>query len=484
MVKRAHHRSAVRHVLAGTIGTLGALAVSTQIASANHVIVKAGDTVWKIAQEHHATVSDLENANANTIKKVSDSVDLIYAGQQLTLPGNDTTMQADENGRYTVKPGDTLSKIAQNFHVSVATLMAWNGLTSDQLYIGQQLIVNGQGAVVAPAAPVVSSPVPAVNAASAASVAPAVSAAPEDAQQMTTDAAATQTPVQPAGAVQSANADQQSDATDTASANGNTVSSTVDTTNSASAVASDAPTASQANTVSASTVASDAAAFATSESTSSASRTSTADTTAPVALATPVSSVAPAASASVAPAPTTPASATASATPQPVASQAVSSATQTPASQAQATSQAPAQSSQAATPAPAQPQSSASQDLQSGSVVSLAVKIANTNSVPYVWGGSSLSGMDCSGLVDYVYANAEGKQLPHNTVALESQVNQHAVSEAQPGDILFWGQHGSTYHCAIYTGNNQFVAAAHPGTNVASYTISPYFEPSFAGTVK
>lgn len=484
MVKRAHHRSAVRHVLAGTIGTLGALAVSTQVASANHVIVKAGDTVWKIAQEHHATVSDLENANANTIKKVSDSVDLIYAGQQLTLPGNDTTMQADENGRYTVKPGDTLSKIAQNFHVSVATLMAWNGLTSDQLYIGQQLIVNGQGAVVAPAAPVVSSPALAVNAASAASVAPAVSVAPEDAQQMTTDAAATQTPVQPAGAVQSANADQQSDATDTASANGNTVNSTVDTTNSASAVASDAPAASQANTVSASTVASDAAAFATSESTSSASRTSTADTTAPVALATPVSSVAPAASASVAPAPTTPASATASATPQPVASQAVSSATQTPASQAQATSQAPAQSSQAATPAPAQPQSSASQDLQSGSVVSLAVKIANTNSVPYVWGGSSLSGMDCSGLVDYVYANAEGKQLPHNTVALESQVNQHAVSEAQPGDILFWGQHGSTYHCAIYTGNNQFVAAAHPGTNVASYTISPYFEPSFAGTVK
>lgn len=484
MVKRAHHRSAVRHVLAGTIGTLGALAVSTQVASANHVIVKAGDTVWKIAQEHHATVSDLENANANTIKKVSDSVDLIYAGQQLTLPGNDTTMQADENGRYTVKPGDTLSKIAQNFHVSVATLMAWNGLTSDQLYIGQQLIVNGQGAVVAPAAPVVSSPAPAVNAASAASVAPAVSVAPEDAQQMTTDAAATQTPVQPAGAVQSANADQQSDETDTASANGNTVNSTVDTTNSASAVASDAPAASQANTVSASTVASDAAAFATSESTSSASRTSTADTTAPVALATPVSSVAPAASASVAPAPTTPASATASATPQPVASQAVSSATQTPASQAQATSQAPAQSSQAATPAPAQPQSSASQDLQSGSVVSLAVKIANTNSVPYVWGGSSLSGMDCSGLVDYVYANAEGKQLPHNTVALESQVNQHAVSEAQPGDILFWGQHGSTYHCAIYTGNNQFVAAAHPGTNVASYTISPYFEPSFAGTVK
>ncbi len=510
MVKRAHHRSAVRHVLAGTIGTLGALAVSTQVASANHVIVKAGDTVWKIAQEHHATVSAIENANANTIKKVSDSVDLIYAGQQLTLPGNDTTMQADENGRYTVKPGDTLSEIAQNFHVSVATLMAWNGLTSNQLYIGQQLIVNGQGATVTPAASVVNAQAPVTNVAPVASVA---SETDQEAAPVVTD---NQAPVQ------SASADQQvaaaststasSSATDavtstasvanansTAPASASNATQMVETatTNSASGVV----TSSQANmtsaTASASTVESNAAAFATSDATATSTATvsaapvSTATTspvsTTPVSTAsatTPVSAVTSTASASVAPAPTTPASANTnvSAAPQPVASQAVTSASQAPVSQA--TSQAPAQSQAAATTTPAQPQSNASQDLHSGSVVSLAVKIANTNSVPYVWGGSSLSGMDCSGLVDYVYANAEGKQLPHNTVALESCVNQHAVSEAQPGDILFWGQHGATYHCAIYTGNNQFVAAAKPGTNVASYTISPYFEPSFAGTVK
>lgn len=522
MVKRAHHRSAVRHVLAGTIGTLGALAVSTQVASANHVIVKAGDTVWKIAQEHHATVSAIENANANTIKKVSDSVDLIYAGQQLTLPGNDTTMQADENGRYTVKPGDTLSEIAQNFHVSVATLMAWNGLTSNQLYIGQQLIVNGQGATVTPAASVVNAQAPVTNVAPVASVA---SETDQEAAPVVTD---NQAPVQ------SASADQQvaaaststasSSATDavtstasvanansTAPASASNATQMVETatTNSASGVV----TSSQANmtsaTASASTVESNAAAFATSDATAtstastttssvatstatvSAAPVSTATTspvsTTPVSTAsatTPVSAVTSTASASVAPAPTTPASANTnvSAAPQPVASQAVTSTSQAPVSQA--TSQAPAQSQAAAATTPAQPQSNASQDLHSGSVVSLAVKIANTNSVPYVWGGSSLSGMDCSGLVDYVYANAEGKQLPHNTVALESCVNQHAVSEAQPGDILFWGQHGATYHCAIYTGNNQFVAAAKPGTNVASYTISPYFEPSFAGTVK
>ncbi len=519
MVKRAHHRSAVRHVLAGTIGTLGALAVSTQVASANHVIVKAGDTVWKIAQEHHATVSAIENANANAIKKVSDSVDLIYAGQQLTLPGNDTTMQADENGRYTVKPGDTLSEIAQNFHVSVATLMAWNGLTSNQLYIGQQLIVNAQGATVTPAASVVTTQ------ASVTDVAPVASVAPETDQEMASVASDNQAPVQSASADQQVAADPtsaaSSNATDTAM---NTVSAA--NTNSTTPASVSAATqmveagtthsasgtvisngASQANTTSATTsaatVEANAAAFATSTAsatTSSAATSTAAVSAAPVSTATttpvsttpvstasattPVSAVTSTATASVAPAPTTPVSANTniSAAPQPVASQAVTSASQAPASQA--TSQAPAQSQAAATTTPAQPQSSASQDLHSGSVVSLAVKIANTNSVPYVWGGSSLSGMDCSGLVDYVYANAEGKQLPHNTVALESCVNQHSVSEAQPGDILFWGQHGATYHCAIYTGNNQFVAAAKPGTNVASYTISPYFEPSFAGTVK
>ena len=123
-----------------------------------------------------------------------------------------------------------------------------------------------------------------------------------------------------------------------------------------------------------------------------------------------------------------------------------------------------------------------SSDLTTGSVVSLAVKLANAN-IPYVWGGASLSGMDCSGLVDYVFQNAEGISLPHYTVSLESCVSQHSVAEAQPGDILFWGNHGSTYHCAIYIGNNQYVAAPQPGQNVEIETISPYFMPSFAGTV-
>lgn len=465
MVKRAHHRSAVRSVLAGTIGTLGALAVSTQAASANHVIVKAGDTIWKIAQQHQTTVSALENTNANTIQKVSDSVDLIYAGQQLTLPDSGATMQADEYGRYTVKPGDTLSKIAQHFHTSVTNLMALNGLSGDQLYIGQHLVVNGQAVSNTVAVPTANAQPVATNETPVASTTPVVN------QETTTASTSTTAPVQSASAIQQ----QPVSAAD----------STVPNTSSASAI-SPAPTSASATDQMALAAAvnnADASA-ATSQASSEVTGSTTASTSQPTSVTTSAATPAVVNAASTA-ATTSTASQTVNSSqqlaPQPVSSQAPVSASQQAAPQA---SQAPAQSSQPVTPASAQPQANANQNLSSGSVVSLATKIANTNSVPYVWGGSSLSGMDCSGLVKYVYANAEGKQLPHNTVALESCVSQHSVSEAQAGDILFWGQHGATYHCAIYTGNNQFVAAAKPGTNVASYTISPYFQPSFAGTVK
>lgn len=126
---------------------------------------------------------------------------------------------------------------------------------------------------------------------------------------------------------------------------------------------------------------------------------------------------------------------------------------------------------------------SSSSTASTTSVTSLAVKLAGEN-IPYVWGGSSLKGMDCSGLVAYVYKHTTGISLPHNTVAQEAYVSTHSVGKAVPGDILFWGSKGSTYHDAIYIGNNQYVAAPTPGQNVQIETISKYFMPSFAGTVK
>ncbi|WP_143045408.1 C40 family peptidase, partial [Oenococcus oeni] len=85
-------------------------------------------------------------------------------------------------------------------------------------------------------------------------------------------------------------------------------------------------------------------------------------------------------------------------------------------------------------------------------VVNLAIQLSKEN-IPYVWGGSTTAGFDCSGLVSYVYQHAAGITLPHYTVSQESYVSKHSVSQAKPGDLLFWGSAGATYHVAIYIGN-------------------------------
>ncbi|KRN18862.1 hypothetical protein IV79_GL000288 [Pediococcus claussenii] len=66
---------------------------------------------------------------------------------------------------------------------------------------------------------------------------------------------------------------------------------------------------------------------------------------------------------------------------------------------------------------------------------------------------------------------------------MESYVTDKSVSAANPGDLLFWGEHGSTCHVGIYLGNNQFAAAPQPGENVQVESLSSYFYPSFAGSV-
>lgn len=120
----------------------------------------------------------------------------------------------------------------------------------------------------------------------------------------------------------------------------------------------------------------------------------------------------------------------------------------------------------------------------SAAIVSLAKQLATQN-IPYVWAGSTpQTGFDCSGLVSYVFQNAAGISLPHSSVAQESYTKTKAVSQAQPGDLLFWGTKGASYHVAIYIGGNQYVAAPQPGMNVRVETISANFMPSFAGSVQ
>lgn len=111
------------------------------------------------------------------------------------------------------------------------------------------------------------------------------------------------------------------------------------------------------------------------------------------------------------------------------------------------------------------------------SVVSAALSQIGT---PYVWGGSTPGvGLDCSGLVQYAYSRA-GVKLDRVTTAQEGAGQRVSLNSLQPGDIIFWGGAGASYHDAIYIGGGQYVHAPQPGESVKIGTISSYFMPSFA----
>ena len=97
----------------------------------NYYVVKKGDSLWKIANSYGISVDALKKANNLT----SNNLDI---GQLLLIPG---TQKEEAGTTYVVKSGDSLWKIANNYGISVNELKSANNLTSDLLSIGQQLVI-------------------------------------------------------------------------------------------------------------------------------------------------------------------------------------------------------------------------------------------------------------------------------------------------------------------------------------------------------
>lgn len=468
MIKSHSNSKTAKVVLAGVAGAAGLfVAGATQSVNADSVNVVKNDTVWGISQKYNVSIKSIE-----TLNKINQKSHLIFVGQKVEIPGTTKATKSDSQKyiKVTVKSGDSLWLIAQEKGTSVAALKEANGLNGNLILVGQVLKVPASDS----------------SSVKTSSDATVQYKGASSAASTTTPSSASASTSSNTAAVASTSSSSATTTSDSTVASSTSSESSSVAVSSAASSESSSETTSASNTVSASSTSSSqasssAVSIVASESSSSASQ---------------ASSVAPSSSAVKSVASTVSSSAASSATPKSSAAATVTTAYSTKSTQASSVAQSSSAPKSVASVASSSSKTTASSastskttstttssTLTSGSVVSLAVKLANAN-IPYVWGGESLSGMDCSGLVAYVYEHSEGISLPHNTVAQEGYVTTKSVSAAKPGDILFWGSKGATYHDAIYIGNNQYVAAPQPGQNVDIETISSYFAPSFAGTVK
>lgn len=132
------------------LSTIATSFLALQTAEAATYTVQKGDTLTKIAQNHKITVQDIKSWNNLTN-------DMIYVAQKLEVtkkatnealkPSNPSTTKPTTPSKpttvsYTVVKGDTLSKIAKQYNVTIKDIKDWNGLTTDNIFVGQVLKVS------------------------------------------------------------------------------------------------------------------------------------------------------------------------------------------------------------------------------------------------------------------------------------------------------------------------------------------------------
>lgn len=103
----------------------------------NVYIVQKGDSLYSIARNTNTTVEDIKKINNLTSN-------ILSIGQKLVIPTREDILQEDYT-IYIVKNGDTLYSIARDFNVSVEALLTLNRLNSTELFIGQQLLIPTNG---------------------------------------------------------------------------------------------------------------------------------------------------------------------------------------------------------------------------------------------------------------------------------------------------------------------------------------------------
>lgn len=439
-----------KKLLVGTVGAAGLFLATTATANADttHKVAK-NDTVWDLSQKYGVSIQAIEALN-----NIDQNSHLIVTGQTLKVPAKDAQVSENNNtaqaadkkadtentSDVTVKAGDTLWTLAQQYNTSVEKLRELNGLAADAYLIHPGNVLRVNGTVQATQQP-----------------AQTEQPVQQQTEQPVVQQEATQEQAQEPQLVVSANHTTHTvQAGESLYSIAQAYGVTVDSLRSANNLGA---TLLVGQTLTINDPAKDPAQEAAAQQAAQEQAASQAQQEAATQQAAQEQAAAAQAQQQVQ---------------QPVQNQAPSQTqTQAPAQQTQQTQQVQQQAQPAQVQQPQQQVVSTSAD--GSAIAAYAQSFIGT---PYVWGGSTPSGFDCSGLTQYVYAHF-GKQIGRNTIAQESAGTHIPVSQAQVGDLLFWGTPGSTYHVAIYLGGNSFVAAPEPGQSVKIGNMA-YFMPSFA----
>ncbi|MGA1627480.1 MAG: C40 family peptidase, partial [Aquiluna sp.] len=108
-------------------------------------------------------------------------------------------------------------------------------------------------------------------------------------------------------------------------------------------------------------------------------------------------------------------------------------------------------------------------EITSANIMKATAEVVGT---PYVFGGQTPNGIDCSGLVLFVYAQF-GIELPHSVYQQARYAERVPIEEAVPGDIVVFNDYS---HNGVYAGNGNFYHAPQPGDRVK---LAPIFTDRF-----